>query len=158
MCSPSLLSAPHPYSALRFTSSFFLLHKTANLLARRHRQMLMDSFVKSLPLIYSPLPLPLLLLYEEKTVAKVKISICLSITAVSHPVKHTKPKTLLPPGVCFNMTVTQSAHKLVFGGGVSHCCNYVIQEDMGEKKKKSIIIEHAFIYWISFHYDMLVMK
>ena len=59
---PSLLSAPHPYSALRFTSSFFLLHKTANLLARRHRQMLMDSFVKNLPLIYSPLPLPLLLL------------------------------------------------------------------------------------------------
>lgn len=59
---PSLLSAPHPHSALRFTSSFFLLHKTANLLARRHRQMLMDSFVKNLPLIYSPLPLPLLLL------------------------------------------------------------------------------------------------
>lgn len=59
---PGLLSAPHPYSALRFTSSFFLLHKTANLLARRHRQMLMDSFVKNLPLIYCPLPLPPLLL------------------------------------------------------------------------------------------------
>lgn len=57
-----LLSAPHPYSALRFTSSFFLLHKTANLLARRHRQMLMDSFVKNPPLIYSPPPLPSLLL------------------------------------------------------------------------------------------------
>lgn len=59
---PSLLSAPHPRRTLRFTSSFFLLHKTANLLARRHRQMLMDSFVKNLPLIYSPLPLPPLLL------------------------------------------------------------------------------------------------
>lgn len=52
-------------SALRFTSSFFLLHKTANLLARRHRQMLMDSFVKNPLLIYSPPPLPLLLLEEK---------------------------------------------------------------------------------------------
>lgn len=60
----------------------------------------MDSFVKNLPLIYCPLPLPLLLLAEVEsvgggegrrqrgywgaTVGKVKISIRLSVTAVSH--------------------------------------------------------------------------
>lgn len=58
---------PHPPTS-GFTSSFFLLHKTANLLARRHRQMLMDSFVKNLPLIYCPLPLPPLLLEEVESV------------------------------------------------------------------------------------------
>lgn len=57
---------PTPHTS-GFTSSFFLLHKTANLLARRHRQMLMDSFVKNLPLIYCPLPLPLLLLAEVES-------------------------------------------------------------------------------------------
>lgn len=61
-------STPHPTPHTSgFTSSFFLLHKTANLLARRHRQMLMDSFVKNLPLIYYPLPLPLLLLAEVES-------------------------------------------------------------------------------------------
>ena len=39
--------APHPYNALRFTSSLCLLHKTADLYARRHREMLMDSFVEN---------------------------------------------------------------------------------------------------------------
>lgn len=64
----------------------------------------MDSFVKNLPLIYCPLPLPPLVLEEVElvgkgwagevsgggggaTVGKVKISIRLSVTAVSHPRK-----------------------------------------------------------------------
>lgn len=64
---PTPLTPPTPPTS-GFTSSFFLLHKTANLLARRHRQMLMDSFVKNLPLIYCPLPLPPLLLEEVESV------------------------------------------------------------------------------------------
>lgn len=87
----------------------------------------MDSFVKNLPLIYCPLPLPLLLLAEVEsgavgegrrgewgtgywgaTVGKVKISIRLSVTAMSHPRKtDTEAETALP-GVCFNMTLTAS--------------------------------------------------
>ena len=52
--------------ALRFTGSFFLPHKTANLLARRHREMLMASFVRNLPCIYSPPPLTGFLSKEKK--------------------------------------------------------------------------------------------
>lgn len=58
---PALSSSPSQRPQI-YKLFFFLLHKTANLLTRRHRQMLMDSFVKNPPLIYSPPPLSVLVL------------------------------------------------------------------------------------------------